>query len=96
MFNELLKETSQIKEEDLKPETQAIVMELVNVQKKIQSLETKLAEIKATKKELSQPVIDALHQLDLQNIRVGKVLVSLNKARQRHPLRQLWTQLRTS
>jgi hypothetical protein len=66
-----------IKEQELKPEVQAIVMELVEVQKKLNALKAKIEELKATKTDMSQPVIDALNELNLQSIRVGKVLVSL-------------------
>ena len=66
-----------LKEQELKPETQAIVMELADIQKKMNALKVKLEEFKQDKKDISQSVVDALNELDLQNIRVGNILVSL-------------------
>jgi hypothetical protein len=77
LLNRIDKNFESIKEQELKPETQAIVMELVEVQKKLNALKAKIEELKATKTDMSQPVIDALNELNLQSIRVGKVLVSL-------------------
>jgi len=75
------KEFSILKEEELKPETQAIIMELAGIQKKLNALQSKIDELKSQKVELSQPVVDALNELDLQNIRVGKILVSLYRGK---------------
>ena len=70
-----------LKEQELTPETQAIIMELGGIQKKIKSLKAKMADLEATKKELSPEVIAALEKLDLQNIRIEKVLVSLYRGK---------------
>ena len=78
-----------LKEQDLKPETQAIIMELAGIQKKINTLKVKMEEFKQDKKDISQPVIDALNELDLQNIRVGKVLFSLYKGRAAAPFNKV-------
>jgi predicted Zn-ribbon and HTH transcriptional regulator len=66
-------------EGDLGPQEQALVMELSGLQKKIKDLEAKLLELKDTRKDLSAPVIAAMQKLELQNVRVGKILVSLVK-----------------
>lgn len=70
-----------LKEQELSPENQAIVMELAQIQKKIKKLEEKLNEFKAQKKDLSQPIIDSLEKLELQNLRIGKILVSVSRGK---------------
>ena len=78
MFKDLLEDLKLINEDDaLNPQVQAIIMELAAIQKKTKALEAKLAELKDTKKELSSPVIQAMQQLKLQNVRVDTILVSL-------------------